>query len=313
MVPAPTLRPRSGRSARALLLTILGEFVLPQGGSIWTSTIIDGLGSLGIGERNARQAAARLGDDGLLRAERVGRMTRWHLTDRADRLLTEGTRRIYGLSAGAPTWGRRWLVVITAIPEDERAKRRQLRTRLGFAGFGFLGPGIAISPHVSREDTANHVLRELGLDGSAVVFVAETGSLVPDRQLIEQAWDLDALAVRYRSFVDAFDGRDVVDDGTSFAAVVELVHEWRRFPFDDPEIPADLLPTDWPGATARVVFDECRAAWLPAATRWFLAAESVAPNATSPNATASPVSTSSVSTSQASSASGPSSLHSTTS
>lgn len=270
-MPESSLRPRSGRSARALLLTILGEFVLPQGRSVWTSTIIDGLARLDIGERNARQAAARLGDDGLLAAERVGRRTRWHLTDRAERLLTEGTRRIYGFAAGSPRWGGRWLVVITSVPEEERAKRHQIRTRLGFAGFGFLGPGIAISPHVDREDAANDVLRELGLDDSAVVFVAETGALVPDAQIIDRAWDLADLDLRYRSFIDEFERRDARDDGAAFAAVVDLVHEWRRFPFDDPEIPLDLLPPGWPGTTARKLFDARRAVWSPAAIRWFTA------------------------------------------
>jgi phenylacetic acid degradation operon negative regulatory protein len=268
-VAEPTMRPRSGRSGRALLLTVLGEFVLPRGGSIWTSTIIDGLGSLGVGERNARQAAARLGDDGLLLPERVGRVTRWHLTDRANRLLAEGSERIYTFSAGSGPWTRQWLVVITSIAEDERAKRHQLRTRLGFAGFGFLAPGIAVSPHVDREQRANDVLRDLGLDDTAVVFVATTGSLVPDDQIIDRAWDLDELADRYAEFTDEFSRRDVAADGEAFAAVVDLVHAWRRFPFDDPEIPADLLPSGWPGAEAKTVFDDRRAAWRRAAERWF--------------------------------------------
>lgn len=252
-----------------MLLTILGEFVLPRSGSIWTSTIVDGLAQLDVGERNARQAVARLGEDDLLRAERIGRSTRWHLTERAARLLRDGTDRIYGFAAGSPPWGRRWLVVIASVPEEERAKRHQLRTQLGFAGFGFLGPGIAISPHAEREEAANDVLRELGLDGSAVVFVAETGTLVPDVQIIERAWDLGELAARYRSFVAEFATRAPDGDGAAFAAVVDLVHEWRRFPFDDPEIPPDLLPDGWPGPVARDVFVARRAAWLPTAERWF--------------------------------------------
>lgn len=267
------MRPRSGRSARALLITMLGEFVLPVGGSVWTSTIIDGLAALGVGERNARQAVARLGDDGLLRGRRVGRVTQWHLTARAERLLADGTERIYGFRTGEAAWGRRWLVVLTSIPEEERAKRHQLRTRLGFAGFGFLGAGVAISPHVDREEVANDVLRELELDASAVTFVAETGSLVPDAELIERAWDLGDLAARYREFATAFGRRCVDGDADAFGAVVDLVHEWRRFPFDDPEIPVELLPSDWPGAEAKRCFDERRAAWLPAAERWFRAAE----------------------------------------
>lgn len=255
--------------------------MLPRGGSIWTSTVVEALAQLEVAERNARQAVARLGDDGLLAAERIGRLTRWHLTEHAERLLTDGTRRIYGFATEAPPWGRRWLVVIASVPEDERAKRHQLRARLGFAGFGFLGPGIAVSPHVDREATANGVLRELGLDGSAVVLVAETGTLVPDEQIIDRAWDLGGLAARYRTFLGDVGARDPRDDGTRFAAVVDLVHAWRRFPFDDPEIPADLLPADWPGPAARELFVARRAAWLPGAMEWYDAREAACRDSTS--------------------------------
>ena len=248
---------------------MLGEFVLRRNGSVWTATIIDGLGLLGVGERNARQAVARLGEDGLLEAERVGRVTRWHLTPRADQLLAEGSDRIYRFSAGSGAWGRQWLVVITSIGEEDRAKRHQLRTRLGFAGFGFLAAGIAVSPHVEREEVANGILRDLDLVDAAVVFVAATGSLVPDDQIIARAWDLAELADRYRDFVAEFARRSVRTPGEGFGAVVELVHEWRRFPFDDPEIPMDLLPPGWSGAAAKATFDDRRDAWSPFADRWF--------------------------------------------
>jgi phenylacetic acid degradation operon negative regulatory protein len=268
-----TSRPRTGRSATSLLLTVLGELVLPHGGEVWTSTLVDGLGLLGVGEANARQAAARLADDGLIESERVGRVARWHLTPAGRRLLEQGSDRIYGFAAGPSRWEGHWLVVLASIPEQERAKRHQLRTRLGFAGFGSLGPGIAVSPHPDREPDANEILRELGLAETAYVWVARTGSLVPDRQVIEQAWDLTDLAARYGAFVDAFEERRVGADDEAFAAVVELVHEWRRFPFDDPEIPDVLLPPAWPGERAKACFDDRRARWAPGANRWFTAAE----------------------------------------
>src|SRR5262245_18189502 len=50
------LQPRSGSSAKALLLTVLGELVLPGGGAVWTQTVVQLLGRLDVGERNARQA-----------------------------------------------------------------------------------------------------------------------------------------------------------------------------------------------------------------------------------------------------------------
>jgi DNA-binding transcriptional regulator PaaX len=41
-------------------MTMLGEFVLPFGGTVWTSTIVDGLTASDVSERNVRQAVARL-------------------------------------------------------------------------------------------------------------------------------------------------------------------------------------------------------------------------------------------------------------
>ena len=36
-------------------------------------------------------------------------------------------------------------------------------------------------------------------------------------------------------------------DEAAYAARFRLVHEWRKFLFSDPGLPAELLPRDWPG------------------------------------------------------------------
>lgn len=264
-----TMRPRSGTSAKALLLTILGELVLPHGGAAWTSTLVRGLGVLGVGERNARQAVARLADQGVVRSERDGRKARWHLTEQGSHLLTEGTERIYGFEAGDDAWDGRWLVVLCSVPEDQRTRRHQLRTQLGFLGFGFLGPGVALSPHLEREAAATAVLADLGLLAGAVVFRAEAGTTVAPDDLLRRAWDLDALAADYGEFVAEFSPRAPATGPDRFAAFVDLVHAWRRFPFVDPEIPDRLLPAGWPGRRAKELFDARHAAWAPAANAWF--------------------------------------------
>ena len=267
------MHPRSRRSAQALLLTILGEFVLPREGSAWTATLVESLGAVGVAERSARQALARLKDQGLLEPERHGRRTRWNLSAAGRHLLTVGSERIYrfGLDQGA--WDRNWLVVHSPVPEEQRAKRHQLRGQLEFAGFGFLGAGVAVSPHVDREDAANSVLRDLGLVDTAVVFRAQVGSLLQPEELLRRAWDLDAIAARYGEFIAAFGRLAPGEPEETFAALATLVHEWRRFPFGDPEIPGDLLPATWPGRQARQLFEERRAEWAPAASRWFDARE----------------------------------------
>ena len=47
-------------SSRGLLTTVLGEFVLPTGGAAWTRTLLHALDPLGVREKAARQALARL-------------------------------------------------------------------------------------------------------------------------------------------------------------------------------------------------------------------------------------------------------------
>lgn len=268
-----SLRPRSGSSAKALLLTILGEFVLPRGGSVWTSTVVRALGACGVEEGNARQANLRLAEQGLVRSEKDGRKARWHLTGTARGMLTSGSERIYRFGHGGDTWDGRWLVVLCSVPEDQRAKRHQLRSQLGFAGFGFLGTGVAVSPHVEREPAANAVLKDLGLLPGAIVLRAETGAVVAADDLLARAWDLDGLAAGYDAFITAFGRRSARSDEAPFVALVDLVHAWRRFPFVDPEIPPRLLPARWPGRRARDIFDSQHAAWAAGANAWFDAAE----------------------------------------
>ncbi len=263
------LRPRSGSSAKALLLTILGELVLPHGGTVWTQTVVRLLELFDIEERNARQAVARLAEQGIVTNERRGRRARWRLTPEGRELLVTGTERIYAFSAATDGWDEHWLVVLCSVPEEQRTKRHRLRSRLSFEGFGFLGAGVAITPHLEREDVANAILKDLDLVPTAVVLHAEAGALVPATEVLHRAWDLDDLADRYQTFTDSFRRRSPVSDESRLAALVELVHAWRRFPFVDPEIPDRLLPRSWPGRRAKAVFDDRHAAWSPGARRCF--------------------------------------------
>jgi phenylacetic acid degradation operon negative regulatory protein len=43
------------------------------------------------------------------------------------------------------------------------------------------------------------------------------------------------------------------------------VHEWRKFLFTDPGLPAALLPVQWPGRQAAALFEAESARLLPAA------------------------------------------------
>src|SRR4051794_31339864 len=162
-------------SARSLLLTVLGEFVLPAGRPLWTSTLIALLADLDVAEKAARQAIMRTADDGWIEPSRIGRETRWALTAAGTELLREGTERIYGFAAAGQPWDGRWLVLTVAGPESNRALRQRLRTRHGWAGLGSASPGVWVTPRVGREAAARRGLEGRGLLGRAWTFVARAG------------------------------------------------------------------------------------------------------------------------------------------
>jgi len=82
-------------AARSVLLTMLGEYVLPASGSAWQETLIGALGTLGYKTHAARQALARSVGADWLRTERHGRRSRVELTPATADMLRSGARRIY--------------------------------------------------------------------------------------------------------------------------------------------------------------------------------------------------------------------------
>ena len=256
----PTLARRHAAgtdSARSVLFTVLGELVLPAGGEAWTSAFIDVFGRLGVEEKAARQALMRTAAGGWLHPERIGRRTVWRLTQAAERLLRDGTERIFGFTAAAADWDGRWTVVIARTPETERSARHVLRTRLRWAGFGNVMPGVWVSPRTDRGAEVRQILAEAGLpDG--YLFTAEHeggGSLAA---MVGNAWDLDELTREYDEFTGAFSGQVSTDP---LVRVIDLVHAWRRFPWIDPGLPAQFLPAPWAGTTAHALFTRLHAAW----------------------------------------------------
>ena len=252
-------------SARSLLLTVLGEFVLPGGQPVWTSALLELLAELDVAEKAARQAIMRTADHGWIEASRIGRETRWSLTTAGTELLREGTERIYGFAAGGRPWDGRWLVLTVGVPENNRPLRQRLRTRLGWAGLGSASPGVWVTTRVDREPAARRVLEELGLAVGSWSFVASAGDIGDQRSLAAAAWDLDEVEARYEDFLDLAGRRRPRTDRQALVAQIRLVQEWRRFPLLAPGLPPELLPPRWSGNRAAEVFRERHAAWAPRA------------------------------------------------
>jgi phenylacetic acid degradation operon negative regulatory protein len=248
-------------AAPSLLLTVLGEFVHPRGGQVWTGTLVEALGALGVEAKSARQALARTAADGLLTSERQGRRVRWALTADGARLLEEGTERIYGFMRRPHLWDGQWLVLTVGVPESRRQLRHRMRTKLTWAGLGSPAPGVWVVPDAAKEATVREVVTELGLADRAFAWIGRSAEIGDPAKVIRAAWDLDDVEKRYQEFVDRFSAMTAETDREAFVRQVLLIEEWRRFPFRDPDLPAELLDHDWPGPAAAAVFHDRRNRW----------------------------------------------------
>ncbi len=271
-------------SASDLLVTIFGELMRPAGGQAWTQTLVAALGLVGVEDKAARQAISRLSAKEWIVSERVGRKSRWQLTDWATDLLTRGAERIYGLGAERRDakgewdgewegeWDGVWLVLLASVPEAHRDLRSRLAVQLGWAGFGTLGHGVWVSPRAGREAEATRILHDLEVDG-AVLFRSTMTDIGDPLDVADRAWPPGALASQYEAFLARPNHRGACSDSTAARRLIELVDAWRRFPLVDPDLPRELRPDDWPGDRAADAFATRRAAWAPTAAAWWSATD----------------------------------------
>jgi phenylacetic acid degradation operon negative regulatory protein len=268
-----------GGSARSLLLTLLGELVVPAGEPVWTASLLYVLTGLGVSEQAARQAIARASDAGWIAGERFGREVCWSVMPTVTELLEAITARVVSLHPAPERWDGNGIFLFVNVPQEKRAVRKRLYSALGWAGFGNPAPGLWTCPHVDRLDEAKAVIEELGLRDSTITAVGQLagiGLTVPE--IIAQAWSLDDVAARYATLLDTYEGMEPGPGDELLFSYLALVDEWRKFPAMDPQLPRDVLP-DWIGRRAADTFVTLRAKWEPAMReRWAEVVELTAPN-----------------------------------
>ena len=250
-------RIQSGYPPQHLLLMLLGDYGISVGEPIPSGALVTLLDDFGVSVASARAALSRVARRDLLQATRDGRNTAYALTERCARVVAEGRRLTYGYTGRIDDWDGRWTVVAYSIAEERRSQRAVLRARLRWLGFAPLQDGLWVSPRPPSAalDTA---LAESGA-GACTVFVGEhLGGA--GRQQPMDAWDLDEIRGAFADFVDEFEpivpraARGQVDPAEAMVARCRLTYRWFALANHGANLPAGLLPADWPGHRARVVF-----------------------------------------------------------
>lgn len=248
-----------------LLVTLLGDYWRGKSVPIPSAALVALLSEFGVGHDGARSALSRLSRRGMLRCVRQGRRTAYELTDSALAYLDDGAEVIFGFGPCGPPWDEMWSLIAFSVAERERSSRHQLRSRLRWLTFAPLYDGLWISPH-DRLTAAAALADELGLDQVTLFRVANV--MVPGAQGrslrtgidVRTVWQLDGLRTHYQRFVEQFGPlRQRLRAGqvTASEALVmrtEVMSGWRHFPREDPDLPAEFMPPDWPRPAAHELF-----------------------------------------------------------
>lgn len=253
---------RSRRSIRttSLIISLYGDAIAPRGGTVWLGSLIRALEPLGLNERLVRTSVYRLSQEGWLSSRRIGRRSYYSLTRSGWRSFERAYERVY--SQPRLSWSGEWtLAVIGAVSVG---KRDAVRKELGNIGFGAFSTDVLAHPEPSR-DALMSVIQDLDVQGDVIIMHARNEGLPTSRplnRLVRECWNLEHLSAQYEAFLDRFRpvwdaiagaDNDTLNPEQCFFVRTLLIHEVRRLLLRDPQLPDDVLPTDWHGAAARLL------------------------------------------------------------
>ncbi|MFK5634676.1 MULTISPECIES: PaaX family transcriptional regulator C-terminal domain-containing protein [unclassified Ornithinimicrobium] len=264
--------------ARSAVVDLFGDHLRDHGWWAPVSGIVALAASCDVQPAATRTAVSRLVHEGWLVAEPREGTRGYAATPVAVERLDRAHRRVY--APGPPPWDGTWHVVVVDHGGDRR-RRDQVGASLGYLGYGRLAVSSWLSPWPSPE--LSSVLR-----GHGATWVGVTGPPDPSLDatgLAARVWDLDGLGDDYARFASSLPGSSGPDVSTSLDAYrlrAQVVHEWRKFLFRDPGLPAQVLPDGWPGTEARLRFLSLADSLRPAAAGWVAEAVGAAAGHASP-------------------------------
>jgi phenylacetic acid degradation operon negative regulatory protein len=266
------------RQAGSLLVSVFGDALYPRGGAAWMGSLIQLLSPLQINERQIRTACFRLVQQDWLQTQMVGNRSNYLLSRAGRGRVEDASRQIY--ASQATNWDKQWRIIM-ATGDHSSKDREQLRRALYWQGFGELNSQCFIHPSADLKG----ILKSLQVEGLGhwqpklltLVGHPPTGmGLMTPMQVAKTAWDLAQLDQQYAQFLKTYQPMflwcqkqksKAFSDEEAFLLRVLLVHDFRRLLLRDPVLPESLLPTNWQGLQARLLFKKLYKICLQASER----------------------------------------------
>lgn len=263
--------------ANSLIITLLGDSILPRGGQIWLGSLIQLLSLFDLNERLVRTTVFRLSKEGWLENLSAGRRANYAISEQSRLHFTKAAEQIY--AAQSPIWDQQWRLILTA--GDLSAKdKTYLKKILFWQGFGKLGADIFIHPSTNlhtaldglSSDNMAHIMPSL------MPLMAVDACLpmsINNVDLVKKAWDLEKLGSAYQKFIHTYEPfiptllqHDWYEPEEAFILRTLLIHDYRRLLLRDPQLPDSLLPEHWSDHQARRLCKDIYLRLLPASEQY---------------------------------------------
>ncbi len=241
-------------SARSVLVTVLGDSVLPVTKTLWLSSLFDLAEPFGFSERLVRTSMFRLAAEDWMSNERIGRRSRYSMTLLAVRESEDADRRIYSKESG--NWDGSWTFAVVDTPSISTNERDRIVKHLRWHGFVALGRGLMASPSVGVSSLREllHLVQPAAAVPIGTSEFDELDGLVAEGYFADvfRTADTEAAYSRFLARYEPWSSQDIEAAAPveAYALRTMLVHELRRIRLRTPDIPAELLPPEWIGDLA---------------------------------------------------------------
>jgi phenylacetic acid degradation operon negative regulatory protein len=248
--------------SRSAILTLYGDYLLQRGGEISISSLVELLSNFGLSGQAVRSAVSRMCRAGFLKVRRNRKGSYYSLTESGYELLNKGTERIFRRKN--EKWDGSWSIVTYSIPEKMREVRDRFRLELGWMGYGALSEATWISPYIMTAEV-EALAKRLGAQDYIYSFHVRHDGLTKPSDIVTRCWDLNRIHQKYSSFINDYQPRykkylerlargETIEPNECFVERFSLIHEYRRLPYFDPDLPGELLPDNWLRPQAAALF-----------------------------------------------------------
>ncbi len=248
----------------------LSAFAPLHGGSLPGLWFVRALSEAGREPAAVRQTLYRMEREHELVTTKIGKSKVYSPSSYARGEISAGTEKIF--QTPSRKWDHDWTFVHLHFRNShQRLDRERIVALLGVEGFAHLGGDAYVHP-----DPNHHRLRESLPSRVRRYVVIVRGRLVDQRALpaLLELWNVDQLAERYRQVVDRLERLErklrvnFADDRVAFLLRFGVVFDYLQVAWDDPGLPREILPRNWPGHDARRLAGRLYKHLLPAARRF---------------------------------------------